>query len=74
MRLLVVLVRWAALVGPAAPVHADPEPDASFIGALNNAGITYQKAQHIGGAATLPQPQPSNPLPEFPWPPLPAAR
>lgn len=42
MRLPVVLAGRAALIGLAAPAHADPDPDASFIGALNNAGITYQ--------------------------------
>lgn len=31
----------AALIGPAAPAHADPGDDA-FLAALNNAGISYQ--------------------------------
>lgn len=126
MRLPVVLLGWAALIGLVAPAHADPDVDASFIGALNNAGITYQNPpsavaigrracelmdqghsepdvvksmtaqnagfsteaatkfthvaediycpQHIGGAVSPPPPQPSYPLPEFPWPALPGAR
>lgn len=45
MRMLVVLASCAGLIGVAAPVHADPaatsEPDASFLAALNKAGITY---------------------------------
>jgi hypothetical protein len=41
MRPPVVLASLAALTGLAAPAHADPEPDASFLDALNNAGITY---------------------------------
>ncbi|OBB98525.1 DUF732 domain-containing protein [Mycobacterium sp. 852002-40037_SCH5390672] len=46
MRMLVVLAGSAALIGVAAPAHADPSgasgPDASFLAALNKAGITYQ--------------------------------
>ncbi|RAU99622.1 DUF732 domain-containing protein [Mycobacterium colombiense] len=46
MRMLVVLAGSAALVGTAAPAYADPVgssgPDASFIAALNQAGITYR--------------------------------
>ncbi|HEX5252912.1 MAG TPA: DUF732 domain-containing protein [Mycobacterium sp.] len=46
MRMLVVLAGCAALIGAAAPAHADPVgtsgADASFIAALNKAGITYQ--------------------------------
>ncbi|HEY1841294.1 MAG TPA: DUF732 domain-containing protein [Mycobacterium sp.] len=42
MRLRVVVASWAALLGLAAPVHADPDPDASFLAALDNAGITYK--------------------------------
>ncbi|OBJ09061.1 hypothetical protein A5659_16470 [Mycobacterium sp. 1165196.3] len=46
MRMLVVLAGSAALVGAAAPAYADPVgtsgPDASFIAALNQAGITYR--------------------------------
>ncbi len=37
----------AALIGLATPAHADTNPDAKFLGALNNAGITY----HDGPAA-----------------------
>lgn len=46
MRMLLVLAGCAALAGVAAPAYADPVgtsgPDASFIAALNQAGITYQ--------------------------------
>jgi hypothetical protein len=42
MRLLVVLASFAAVVGLATPAHAGPDPDASFLAALNNARITYQ--------------------------------
>lgn len=42
MRLLVVLASFASVIGLAAPVQADPDPDSSFLAALNNAGITYQ--------------------------------
>ncbi|WP_406816590.1 DUF732 domain-containing protein [Mycobacterium sp. M23085] len=46
MRMLVVLAGGAALIGAAAPAYADPVatsgPDASFIAALNQAGITYR--------------------------------
>jgi hypothetical protein len=46
MRTLVVLAGSAALVGAAAPAYADPVgtsgADASFIAALNQAGITYR--------------------------------
>lgn len=41
MRPRVVLASLAALIGLAAPAHADPDPDASFLNTLNNAGITY---------------------------------
>ena len=41
MRPRVVLASLAALIGLAAPAHADPDPDAGFLDALNNAGITY---------------------------------
>jgi Protein of unknown function (DUF732) len=47
MRSHVVLVTLAALIGLATPAHADPNPDANFLGALNKAGITY----HDGPAA-----------------------
>ena len=42
MRLLIVLASFAAVVGLAPTAQADP--DASFLAALNNAGITYQSA------------------------------
>ena len=41
MRLQVVLAGLAAVIGLATPAQADPDPDASFLGALNNAGLTY---------------------------------
>jgi Protein of unknown function (DUF732) len=41
MRPPVVLASLEALIGLAVPAHADPGPDASFLDALNNAGITY---------------------------------
>jgi hypothetical protein len=47
MRSHVVLVTMAGLIGLATPAHADPNPDAKFLGALNKAGITY----HDGPAA-----------------------
>ncbi|BBX44720.1 DUF732 domain-containing protein [Mycobacterium cookii] len=45
MRFLVMLAGFAAALGVATPAHADPSssgPDASFLAALNKAGITYQ--------------------------------
>jgi hypothetical protein len=45
MRFLVMLAGFAAVLGLATPAHADPGnsgPDASFLAALNKAGITYQ--------------------------------
>ena len=45
MRLLVMLVGFAAVLAVATPAQADPGhsgPDASFLAALNKAGITYQ--------------------------------
>ena len=47
MRSHVILVTLAALIGLATPAHADPNPDAKFLGALDKAGITY----HDGPAA-----------------------
>jgi uncharacterized protein DUF732 len=46
MRTLAVLASFAAVIGFAAPAHADPSgndsgPDANFLAALDNAGITY---------------------------------
>jgi hypothetical protein len=77
MRPPAVLAGLAALIGLAAPVHADPDPDASFLDALNNAGITY----HYGSAAfaigrrvcqLMDQGHPNYPW-QFPWPALPGA-
>src|ERR1700722_14468480 len=45
MRFLVMLAGFAAVLGGAPPAQADPGnlgPDASFLAALNKAGITYQ--------------------------------
>ena len=46
MRMLLALAGCAALAGAAAPAYADPVgtsgADASFIAALNQAGITYR--------------------------------
>jgi len=47
MRILAMLAGFAAVIGVAAPAQADPgrtnsSPDASFLAALDNAGITYQ--------------------------------
>jgi hypothetical protein len=47
MRMLVALASFAAVIGMAAPAQADPGssdsgPDASFLAALDKAGITYQ--------------------------------
>lgn len=45
MRFLVMLAGFAAVLGAATPTQADPGttgPDASFLAALNQAGITYQ--------------------------------
>jgi Protein of unknown function (DUF732) len=42
MQLHVVLASFAAGIGLATPAQADPDPDASFLAALNDAGITYQ--------------------------------
>ncbi|MEB3982017.1 DUF732 domain-containing protein [Mycobacterium sp. 663a-19] len=47
MRMLVLLASFAAVIGLAAPAQADPPgtesgPDAGFLTALDNAGITYQ--------------------------------
>lgn len=47
MRLLIILAGIAAFVGMAAPAGADPGsngsgPDASFLAALDSAGIRYQ--------------------------------
>ena len=41
MRSAVVLANLAASIGLAAPAHADPDPDAGFLDAHNNAGTTY---------------------------------
>ncbi|WIM89078.1 DUF732 domain-containing protein [Candidatus Mycobacterium wuenschmannii] len=38
----VVLAGALTMIGLAAPAHADPSADTAFLGALNNAGITYK--------------------------------
>ncbi|CDO88754.1 hypothetical protein AWC29_25445 [Mycobacterium triplex] len=45
MKALTLLASGAALIGLAAPAHADPADDA-FLAALNNAGITYHDPEH----------------------------
>jgi hypothetical protein len=49
VRLHVVLASFAAGIGLATPAQADPDPDASFLAALNNAGITYQSGPDAVG-------------------------
>jgi hypothetical protein len=49
MRLPIVLASFAAVIGLAAPAQADP--DADFLAALNNAGITYQSGPDAIGIA-----------------------
>ena len=45
MRIGITLVCSAAVIGLAAPAHADPpDPDARFLRGLNNAAITYHSA------------------------------
>ncbi len=47
MRFRVVFAGLIGFIGLAAPAHADPEPDAGFLTALDKAGITY----HTGADA-----------------------
>jgi len=47
MRLLVVLAGFGAVIGLAAPAHADRGGD--FLAALNNAGITYKNGRDAIG-------------------------
>ena len=42
MRFRVVFAGLIVSIGLATPAHADPEPDAGFLTALDKAGITYQ--------------------------------
>ena len=42
MRRLLVVVGIASSLGSATPAHADPTIDASFVDALNKAGITFK--------------------------------
>ncbi|HUE35290.1 MAG TPA: DUF732 domain-containing protein [Mycobacterium sp.] len=51
MRTLVVLATLAAATGLAAPAHADPDPDVSFLAALDKAGITYHSGPEAVAAA-----------------------
>jgi hypothetical protein len=51
MRTLLVLAALAAATGLAAPVHADPSPDASFLAALDKAGMTYHSGPEAVAAA-----------------------
>ena len=51
MRTLVVLAALATATGLAAPAHADPSPDASFLAALDKADITYHSGPEAVAAA-----------------------
>jgi hypothetical protein len=55
MRLLVVFGGLAAVISLAVPAQADPDTDpgldASFLGQLNQAGITYSNGPAVVGAA-----------------------
>ena len=51
MRTLVVLATLAAATGLAAPAHADPSPDTSFLAGLDKAGITYHSGLEAVAAA-----------------------
>jgi Protein of unknown function (DUF732) len=42
MRGVIVVASFAAVIAVAAPAQADPSPDANFLSALKNAGITFQ--------------------------------
>lgn len=44
MKRLLVLVSAAAMVGLAAPAHADTADDAAFLAALDQAGLTHKGA------------------------------
>ncbi|MEB3020374.1 DUF732 domain-containing protein [[Mycobacterium] crassicus] len=44
-RWLLITAGAGALLGFAAPVHADTDPDAVFLNAVNQAGIEYTDAQ-----------------------------
>ena len=45
MRRLLVVVGVASSLGSAIPAHADPNVDASFVDALNRAGITFNDSK-----------------------------
>ena len=51
MRTFVVLATLVAATGLAAPAYADPSPDASFLSALDKAGITYHSGPEAVAAA-----------------------
>jgi hypothetical protein len=51
MRTLVVVATLAAAIGLAVPAHADPSPDASFLAALDKAGISYHSGPDAVAAA-----------------------
>jgi hypothetical protein len=46
MRRLLVVVGVASSLGSAIPAHADPNVDASFVDALNKAGITFTDSKN----------------------------
>ena len=45
MRRLLVVLGVASSLGTAMPAHADPNVDASFVDALNKAGITFNDSK-----------------------------
>ncbi len=45
MRRLLVVVALSSALGLAVPAHADPATNASFLQAVNNAGITFSDDQ-----------------------------
>jgi hypothetical protein len=50
MRRLLVVVGVASSLGSAIPAHADPNVDASFVDALNKAGITFSDSKNAVNA------------------------
>lgn len=46
MKLLLTVASVAAVIGLAAPAHADANQDQAFLVALGSAGITYQSAEN----------------------------
>ena len=50
MRRLLLVVGVASSLGSAIPAHADPNVDASFVDALNKAGITFNDSKNAVNA------------------------